>query len=64
MRNTHRWAAGGVECFRLAGGEIAVAVAGRRHLPSGSTVRVRDRENRIHDWPRDQLHWFCTVRAR
>jgi glycosyltransferase involved in cell wall biosynthesis len=64
VRTTHRWASGGVECFRRAGGEIVVAVAGRRCLSSGAAIRVRDRENRIHEWPRNELRWFCTVRAR
>lgn len=64
VRQTHRWAAGGVDCFRRPDGQIVVAVAGRRHMPTGSTLRVRDRDNRIHEWPRNELRRFCTVRAR
>jgi glycosyltransferase involved in cell wall biosynthesis len=64
VRNTHRWAAGGVECFQRPDGEIVVAVAGRRQMLIGSTVRVRDRDNRIHEWPRKELRSFCTVWAR
>ena len=64
MRNTYRWAAGGVECFRSPDGQIVLALAGRRKMPAGSTIRVRDRHNRIRDWPRNELRRFCTVRAR
>jgi hypothetical protein len=62
--HTHRWAQGGVECFRHRDGGIVVAVSGRRHMPTGSTIRVRDRHNRVHDWPRGELRRFCTVHAR
>ncbi|MFH1923132.1 MAG: glycosyltransferase [Planctomycetota bacterium] len=64
VRRTHRWAAGGVDCFRLPDGRIVVAVAGRRHTVGQSTVRVRDQNNHVHDLPRHELRPFCTVQAR
>jgi hypothetical protein len=61
---TYRWAQGGVECFRQPGGQILIAVAGRRHARPGPTVLVRDRHNRVHEWPRSELVRFCTVYAQ
>ena len=64
VRRTHRWAAGGVDCFRRPDGQIVIAVAGRRHLGNAPVVRVHDRMNGVHEIPRKELRLFCTVHAR